>query len=289
MNIFTSEQSEMNPNTVNPTFVFIDGSYYCFYRYFALLQWWKNAYAEEPLTDPMLNDKFVEKFKKTFVEGIEQIPKKLKIHKTTSPIMIVGKDCKRENIWRNELFSGYKAHRANGPEDGFMGGPFFKMAYEEQLFQKGGVKALLKHPKLEADDCIAISVKYLLDKHPNCNIYVITSDRDYLQLNAPNVNLFNLAFKNIAENKSSTGNPVHDLEIKIIMGDSSDNIPSVFPKCGPKTALKCIEDPEFFKKKMDAHVGSYEQYALNKRLVDFNEIPLQLQNEFKNQCLQVTK
>lgn len=280
MNIFNLQESNMNP-----TFIFIDGSYYCFYRYFALLQWWKNAYPDESLNDPNENQKFIDKFKKTFVEGIEQIPKKLKIHKTINPIMIVGKDCKRENIWRNELFQGYKAHRANGPEDGFMGGPFFKMAYDENLFQQGGVKSILKHPKLEADDCIAISIKYLTEKYPNCNIYVITSDRDYLQLKAPNVNLFNLAFKNIAENKSSTGNPKYDLEIKIIMGDNSDNIPSVFPKCGPKTAMKCIEDPEFFKKKMDAYEGSYAQYELNKKLVDFNEIPGDLIEEFLNTCI----
>jgi 5'-3' exonuclease len=161
-----------------------------------------------------------------------------------------------------------------------MGGPFFKMAYEEELFQKGGAKAILKHPKLEADDCIAISVKHLINKYPNCHIYIITSDRDYLQLNAHNVDLYNLAYKNIADNKSSTGNPKDDLEIKIIMGDVSDNIPSVFPKCGPKTAQKCIEDPEFFKKKMADNPEYYKQYELNKKLVDFNNIPEDLIEEF---------
>jgi 5'-3' exonuclease len=272
-NIF--EQSEMNP-----TFIFVDGSYYCFHRYFALMQWWKNAYPEEPLEDPYQNKKFLEKFKKTFVENLLNIPKKLKIHKTTNPIMIVGKDCKREAIWRNELFPNYKANRANGPEDGFMGGPFFKMVYEDDLFQKGGAKAILKHPKLEADDCIALSVKHLLNKYPQCHIYIITSDRDYLQLNAHNVDLFNLSFKNIAENKSSTGDSKMDLEIKIIMGDTSDNIPSVFPKCGPKTAQKCVEDPEFFKKKMSDNLAYYAQYELNKKLVCFDNIPEELAEEF---------
>jgi 5'-3' exonuclease len=161
-----------------------------------------------------------------------------------------------------------------------MGGPFFKMAYEEELFQKGGAKAILKHPKLEADDCIAISVKYLLNKYPQCHIYIITSDRDYLQLNAHNVDLYNLAFKNIAENKNSTGDAKMDLEIKIIMGDTSDNIPSVFPKCGPKTAEKCVEDPEFFKKKMADNPAYYAQYELNKKLVSFDRIPEELVQEF---------
>jgi 5'-3' exonuclease len=265
---------------MNPTFIFVDGSYYNFYRYFALMQWWKNAYPEEPLDDPYQNEKFVEKFKKTHVENLQGLAKKLKIPKTVTPIIIVGRDCKRENIWRNEIFPQYKANRANGMEDGFMGGPFFKMAYDEQLFIKGGAKAILSHPRLEADDCIALSVKHIANRYPQCHIYIITSDRDYLQLNAHNIDLYNLTFKNIAESKSSTGNPEDDLEIKIIMGDTSDNIPSVFPKCGPKTALKCIENPEFFKKKLEEKPEYAAQYELNKKLVNFSCIPENLVEEF---------
>ena len=152
-NIF--EQSDMNP-----TFIFVDGSYYCFYRYYALLNWWKIAHPETILDDPYQNKNFVDKFKKTFVENLIAIPKKLKIQK---PILVVGKDCKRENIWRMELFPKYKSNRV---QEGFMGGPFFKMVYEEELFEKGGSKAILKHPKLEADDCIALSVKHLRNKYP---------------------------------------------------------------------------------------------------------------------------
>jgi len=268
-------------STMNPTFIFVDGSYYCFYRYFALMQWWKNAYPDEPLEDPYQNETFVEKFRKTFVANLEQIPKRLKIHKDpVKAILIVGKDCKREHIWRNDIFKDYKATRNNGPEDGFMGGPFFKMAYEEQLFQKGGAKAILKHLRLEADDCIAISVKYLLKKYPLCKIYIITSDRDYLQLNAHNVDLYSLTYKNLTDNKTSTGDAEKDLKIKIIMGDTSDNIPSVFPKCGIKTAQKCVEDEEFFKKKMDNNPAYYNQYRLNELLVSFDKIPTMYVDEF---------
>jgi 5'-3' exonuclease len=276
MNIETFELSIMNP-----TFIFVDGSYYCFYRYFALQQWWKNAYPDELLDDPYQNEKFVEKFRKTFVENLQQIPKKLKIHKEPiKPIIIVGKDCKRENIWRNDFYSKYKATRLNGPEHGFMGGPFFKMAYEDELFQKGGAKAILKHPRLEADDCIALSVKYLLNKYPLCKIYIITSDKDYLQLNSHNVHLYTLTYKNLADGKTSTGNADDDLKIKIIMGDTSDNIPSVFPKCGLKTAQKCLEDEEFFKKKMANNEAYYAQYELNEKLVSFDMIPDNYVEEF---------
>lgn len=270
-------------NIMNPTFIFVDGSYYCFYRYFALHQWWKNAYPEEPLDDPYQNEKFVEKFRKTFVDNLEKIPQKLKIHKDpVKPVLIVGRDCKREHIWRNGLFSDYKANRKNGQEDGFMGGPFFKMAYEDQLFQKGGAKAILYHPKLEADDCIALSVKHLVKKYPACRIYIITSDRDYLQLNSERVHLYTLTYKNLADGKTSMGNAQNDLKIKILMGDISDNIPSVFPKCGLKTAQKCIEDEEFLKKKMANNPEYYSRYKLNETLVSFDCIPENLATEFMN-------
>jgi 5'-3' exonuclease len=266
-------------NMSTPTFIFVDGSYYNFYRYFALLQWWKHAYPDEPIENPFNNIKFVEKFKKTHIDNLLKIHKKLKLGKDVNPILIIGKDCKREEIWRIKYFPEYKANRTN--ED-FMVGPFFKMVYEEKLFQLGGAKVILNHPNLEADDCIALSVKYLLNKYPNnqCQIYIITSDFDYLQLNSHNVNIFNLAYKNIAENKKSTGNPNTDLKIKIIMGDISDNIPSIFPKCGIKTAQKCIDNPDFFQKKIVENPKYIKQYELNQLLVDFTNIPKNLQEEF---------
>ena len=78
MNITCLQDQEMS----NQTFIFIDGSYFCFYRYHSLLTWWKNAYPEEidVLQDPYQNEQFIEKFKKTFVDNIQKIPKGLKLH-----------------------------------------------------------------------------------------------------------------------------------------------------------------------------------------------------------------
>lgn len=273
-------------SNMNPTFIFIDGSYFSFYRYFSMLSWWKNAYPENKLEDPLQNPLFVEKFKKTFIESVEQITKKLNISRNKNPILIVGKDCKREEIWRqelcknNNLFKGeYKGNRKNNVENGFMGGPFIKMAYEDDLFIKGGVKAILHHPQLEADDCIAISVKYLLDKYPDAHIYIITSDKDYLQLAEPRVEIYNLFYKKLTEQKSSTGNSECDLFCKIIMGDPSDNINSVLTKCGPKKALKCYENRIYFEEQLKKE-NAYQMYELNKKLVDFNEIPQDLIDKF---------
>ena len=131
-----------------------------------------------------------------------------------NPIIIVAKDCKRENIWRTNMFPPYKATRNY---EGFQGGPFFKLAYDS-VFKDAGVKYILKHSSLEADDCIAITAKHLVQR-PSNNITIITSDTDYLQLIQPRIQLVNLKLKPVQTEKNSTMNPNKDLFIKIIKGD----------------------------------------------------------------------
>ncbi len=203
------------------------------------------------------------------------MPKKLNIDKNQQVKFIAGKDCKRVNIWRNELYPQYKGTRNDNKNQNV--GDFFKMVYEENLLQQAGVETILFHPKLEADDCIALAVKKLTPYDEN--IYIITSDCDYLQLNAPNIYLYDLAYKKLSESKSFSGDAKYDLKLKIIMGDKSDNISPIFPKCGPKTGKKCLEDQNFFQKKL-SEPGVLEKYNLNETLVSFEKIPEKLQGEF---------
>lgn len=260
-----------------PNFILIDGSYFCFYRYYAIHNWFKLARKEVALDDPFKNEEFREKFRKTFVDKIKEIPKRLKID---NPIIIVGKDCSRVDIWRNKIYDQYKATRVY--DDTFLGGPFFKMAYdpEDNLFIKGGAKGILYHPQLEADDCIAITAKNIIENQPEAHVTIITSDTDYLQLLAPRIDLYTLKFKRVNTEKNSTpGNPERDLFCKIVTGDKSDNIPSVFNKCGIKTAQKMYDDKEYFNKCLKEK-DVEEIYERNRTLIDFNRIPEELIEEF---------
>jgi 5'-3' exonuclease len=241
------------------------------------MRWWKSAYPENPLADPFANEQFVEKFKKTFVDTVKNLKKKLNIE-NENPFIIVGKDCRRQNIWRNEFYDKYKATRVN--DDGFMGGPFFKMVYEDNMFQEGGARVVVKHPKLEADDCVAIFVKHVVENYPNANVKIITSDKDYLQLAGPKVRIFNLGYKEISE-ETLGGSAEADLFCKIVMGDTSDNIKSVLNKCGPKTALKCFKDRTYFDERMKKE-NAYERFELNQKIIDFNFIPQNIIDEFVN-------
>jgi len=70
------------------------------------------------------------------------------------------------------------------------------------------------------------------------------------------------------------------LFVKILTGDKSDNIKGVFKKCGPKTACKYFDNRELFEEKLNSVEGAMEIYELNKKIIDFNEIPEELVKNF---------
>jgi len=247
------------------TYILIDGSYYIFYRFYALIQWWKVSHPEEPLGIPINNLEFVEKFKELFVSKLEAIAKKLKIK---DPIFIIAKDCPRKNIWRNSLMDHYKGTRKYETDPSKDPSPFFRLVYNEPLF----LKPMVEHPFLEADDCIALLIKRL--KTPSDTFYIIANDHDYLQITDYNVHIYNLQFRHI-----KTDDPKKSLFMKCVLGDKSDNIKGIFHRCGKKTAEKYYDDQALFmaqceKNKADA------QYQLNKQLIDFANIPQTYANEF---------
>lgn len=260
-------------------FIIIDGSYFCFFRYYAMIQWWGLAKQNEPLGNPIENVEFVEKFIATFINKLLDIKKKLNI---VNPITIVAKDCPRANIWRYNLLQSYKATRSN--KDAFFVGAFFKMAYE-RLWSDSGVNAIVGLDKLEADDCIALTVERIFETNKDAHIWIIASDMDYLQIVTPSVFLYDLKYQNVSKSKNSYGNADIDKFCKIICGDKSDNIPGVFKKCGQKTALKLYNDKKFFEEKLKSEHGAEDRFILNKSLIDFNMIPCDLRTIFRRDVL----
>jgi 5'-3' exonuclease len=231
---------------------------------------------DEVLKNPYENEIFRNKFISTFINSVDELVNKIQLNKKDPFCIIVGKDCKRENIWRTNLFPEYKSGRNR---DGFMGKPFFKMVYEEELFQKGGANLIISFDTLEADDCIAISTKYIQNAYPEKFIFIISSDKDYLQLSCSNVEIYNLHYKKLIDLKSCHGDPKLDLFCKIVSGDKSDNISSVLKRCGEKTAVKYYYNPILFEAKLKEE-NAEEKYRFNKLLIDFNQIPEKLQDGF---------
>ena len=98
-----------------------------------------------------------------------------------------------------KYLSSYKGTRET--DELFLGAPFFKMSYKNDdkdgLFKEAGVKHILYHPNLEADDCAAITAKWIIKNKPDSKVTIITSDTDYMQLIRPGIELMNLRYKNV--------------------------------------------------------------------------------------------
>lgn len=252
-------------------YILLDTSYFIFYRYYALIGWWKLAQPDIELGNPIENEIFVEKFKKTFTEKLKEIPKKLKVKEYK---LLAGLDCPRQDIWRNNFYEKYKVNRVY--DDTFMGGPFFELG--KNILKELDIP-ILYHNKLEADDCNALTCKYILSQNKDNLVYIIANDMDYLQLASDNVKIINLQYKDLTTSKKWSGNAELDLFCKIVIGDKSDDIPPIFKKCGPKTAIKYFNNQEQFHKQLKEE-NAYEKYNKNKKLIDFNEIPEDLVLEF---------
>ena len=276
--------ANFNSKSKHTKYLFVDASYFIFFRYHALKNWWKLAKKDESQECSATNAAFVAKFKELFVSKFKEIFKKLKLDPKETKVF-VGKDCFQHEIWRNQHTTGYKDGRVENNEIG----AFFKMIYADRMFTTipGIDVTLLEYPSLEADDCIALAVKKLYANDvANDNIvsrkyFIITSDHDYGQLLSPDASivLYNLKYKDLCDGKKVFEDGKKNLFVKVCSGDKSDNIPSIFPKCGFVTACKMYEDAELLMKKT-ADPTSKIQMAKNNLIINFDCIPQDLQRGF---------
>lgn len=288
INLLTIKIKKLNmlqSNKEQKEFVIIDGSWYIFCKYYATISYFKQKNKDKniELGNPTIwasieNKEFLDDFKVSFLETIKKLDETLNIN---NPTVIVGKDCKRKNIWRMELYKKYKSNRKNHPHLS----SFFKLAYE-QLYKDAGVNKILTHDKLEADDCIALYTEHLITEYPNCKIKIMTTDADYFQLIRPNVEIIKPEKRKeltdpytfISTNINNC-NPKEQLFCKILSGDKSDNIPNIFRGCGQKTALKFYKDKQSFEEILK-NEDIKKIYELNKEIIDMNNIPDNLKKEF---------
>ena len=72
--------------------------------------------------------------------------------------------------------------------------------------------------------------------------------------------------------EKSSGDRYTDLMMKILTGDSSDNIFAIHTKLGPKTAIKYIQNKEELIKKCEDETIN-KNLERNKILIDMENIP----------------
>jgi 5'-3' exonuclease len=144
--------------------------------------------------------------------------------------------------FRSELFEGYKANRSEAPVELV---PQFDLVKD--------VVASLDIPNIgmvgfEADDCIGTIATNMKNQ---ANIMVLTGDQDILQLLDDHVSVILLkkGYGNYLVHTPETFyeakgiNPKQMIDLKALMGDTSDNYPGV-KGIGEKTALKLLQEYE---------------------------------------------
>lgn len=281
--------SEIYIETCTNKVLLIDTSYFIFYRYFATFNWYSKQLKDIDVDGLLSQKEFIDKYEKMFEKHFLDICKSCNINPyeeyNPKPKNIVFvKDCCRDSIWRNQYYDLYKATRDDKQKQFNKG--IFNYTYKSvlpKIQEKYGVQ-IIEENYLEADDIIAILTNYLLEVvNDMINITIITNDNDYIQLlNNDNLNenrhliIKNLQNKNIADRIGCS--PKNYIEIKKILGDKSDNIPSITSKCGEKTAFKLATNKSFLDKLFETTPSSKVQYDLNTLLIDFQNIPKDLKN-----------
>ena len=145
-------------------------------------------------------------------------------------------DSARKNF-RNEIYSDYKANRADAPEDLI---PQFDYIRKSVLaFNLPSIELL----NYEADDLIATYVENILKA--GAKVTIVSSDKDLMQLYKKNVRIYDPMKNKFINNddviKKFGVNPDKVIDVQALAGDSSDNVPGV-PGIGVKTAAELISN-----------------------------------------------
>ena len=140
--------------------------------------------------------------------------------------------------FRHEKYEGYKDGRVETPNELKIQFPLAK-----KLLTAMGIK-YYETEGFEADDIIGTFSKYC--DHNDYKGLIVSSDKDLLQLINEDVDIKLLKQKdyiryNVESFKADYGiEPINIIDLKALMGDSSDNIPGV-KGVGEKTALKLLQ------------------------------------------------
>ena len=151
--------------------------------------------------------------------------------------MLVAFD--KGKTFRHEKYTEYKGGRGETPDELKKQFPIAK-----ELLTAMGIK-YYEIDNYEADDIIG-TFSHMCDNDPNYQGLIISSDKDLLQLISDEVEMKLLKSKDyIRYDKESFKeewgiDPIKVIDLKALMGDTSDNIPGV-KGIGEKTALKLLQ------------------------------------------------
>ncbi len=188
----------------------------------------------------------------------------LKLVDNYKPDYVVAAFDRKAPTFRKKMYEGYKATRKPMPE--------------ELACQLEPLKRLLRAMKVqiaEIDGYEADDILGTLSKRSKCRTYIVTGDRDSLQLidGKTTVLMTKKGISEIVEYdearlKEDGFTPSQIIDLKSLMGDSSDNIPGV-AGIGEGTATKLLKEYGTLDN-VYAHIDETKG-ALNRKLTEGRE------------------
>ena len=190
-------------------------------------------------------------------------------------------DSARKNF-RNEIYSDYKANRAEAPDD--LAPQFEYIRKSVEAFNLPSIELL----NYEADDLIATYAKKITEA--GAKVTVISSDKDLMQLVSNKVRLFDPMKSKVIGEKEVIEKfgvkPDQVIDVQSLAGDSSDNVPGV-PGIGIKTASELINKYKTLEnllkkaseipqnKRRETLLSNKDKAMISKQLVTLkNDVPL---------------
>lgn len=202
---------------------------------------------------------------------------------------IIAKDSRLTKSFRYTLYPEYKLARKiqKAKRSQYKIGPVFDELYANvfpSIFGEHTVQLAVNGA--EGDDIIASIARSQRIGEEYERIILISSDRDFLQLQIDRpVTQYDAKGEMVVPKIKRGGEiinitPQQALLVKIISGDTSDNIKPIKPKIGEIRALKYItEKSDEFKKMLKEEPEVAQKMILNSKLIDFRNIPEELSRE----------
>ena len=193
----------------------------------------------------------------------------VKLLKELAPTQIVIAFDKSRTTFRTALYPDYKGTRDKTPEELIAQIPLLK-----ELAQSLGIP-FLERDDYEADDIIGTLATQAAEG--GTETVVVTGDRDALQLIRDGLTVVltkkgisdTRAYDTVAFEEEYGFAPIRLIDMKGLMGDSSDNIPGV-PGVGPKTATKLLLAYGTIENVLD-HAAEVSGKKLSASLVEYRD------------------
>lgn len=184
--------------------------------------------------------------------------------------MVVAFD-KSRKTFRTEMYAEYKGQREKTPDELKSQIPLLR-----EFLEALGI-AFIEKDNFEADDIIGTLATKAAKK--DFEALIVTGDKDALQLIQPNLKVM-LTKRGIMDmqifdeeafkEKYAGLEPKKLIDIKALMGDSSDNIPGV-PGVGEKTALKLLSQYQDLETLL-ANIENVSGKKLKEKLTDNQDL-----------------